>query len=223
VSRNVSRSTIRARATQLANVQNDPSFTVAEVNDGINLHMPAVYDFLVAAGPPDYYAADYTFSVSSGIIPYQLPDDFLSAVNFWVLETDQWYRPLDTFQDRMRQAYRGPAMDCTVIMEYIPICPVFDQDADTFDGVDGWEELIAARVARDILVKREGDVTAVLNIMAAAEKRLRAPATQRKRGGPKYLIDVEADMGWPYRIQLDAYRLRGANVEFYSNLWGPFV
>jgi hypothetical protein len=208
---------------QLANVQNDPSFAASEVNDLINLHMPAVYDLLVSAGPPDYYAADHTFAVSAGIIPYGLPDDFLSAVNFWVLETDNWFRPLDTFQDRMRQTFQGPAMNCTVVMEYIPTCPVFDQDADTFDGVDGWEELISARVARDILVKREGDVSAVMSIMAAAEKRLRSTSTQRKRGGPKYLIDVEADMGWPYRIQLDAYRLRGSNVEFYSNLWGPFV
>lgn len=223
MSRNVSRSTLRARAMQLANIQNDPTFSTDEVNDLINQHMPAVYDMLVAAGPPDYYAADYDINISAGIIPYSIPDDFLSLVNVWVQETDEWLRPLDTFQDRARQTYRGPAMDCTVTLEYVPTCPVFDEDTDTFDGVDGWEDLICARVARDILVKREGDASMAMNLMADAERRLRGPATQRKRGGPKYLIDVEADTGWPYRIQLDAYRLRGSNIEFYSNLWGPFV
>lgn len=208
---------------QLANVQNDPSFETTEVNDLIDQHMPAVYDFLVAAGPADYYASDYELSVVAGTIPYALPNDFLSLVNVFVHESDEWRRPLDPIQDRQRQAYRAPATACTVTLEYIATCPEFDEDTDTFDGVDGWDELISAKVARDILIKREGDVGAVMAIIAMAEKRIRSFSTSRKRGGAKLLPDVESDMGWPRGVQLDGFRLRAGNVEFYSNLWGPFV
>lgn len=208
---------------ELANVQNDPSFDVTEVNDKIDLHMPAVYDFLVAAGPADYYAAETTISVSAGIIPYALSDDFLSLVNVWVQEGDEWRRPIDQIQDRQRQAYRAPVQSCTLIVEYIPACPVFDEDSDTFDGVDGWDELISAKVARDLLIKREGDVGSVMAIIAQAEKRIRSFSTQRKRGGPKMMVDVESDTCWPYSVQVDAYRLRGANIEVFSSLWGPFT
>lgn len=221
--RTVTRSAIRTRAQQLANVENDPSFGNTEANGLINLHMPAVYDFLVAAGPADYYASDYDLSVVAGTSTYALPDDFLSLVNVWVQETDEWRRPLDLIQDRQRQAYRAPLGACTLTLEYIPTCPTMDEDGDTFDGVDGWDELLSAKVARDLLLKREGDVSAVMAIIAMAEKRIRSFSTARKRGGPKYVVDVESDMGWPNSKQVDAYRLRAGNIEVYSSLWGPFA
>ncbi len=221
--RTVTRTVLRTRAFQLANVENDPSFTEAEGNGLITLHMPAVYDFLVAAGPPDYYAADTDVSVVAGQIPYALPDDFLSLVNVWVQETDEWRRPLDQVQDRQRQGYKPPAAAVIVTLEYIPTCPTFDEEEDTFDGVDGWDELISAKVARDIILKREGDVGAVMAIIQGAEKRIRSFAPQRQRGGGRMVVDVESDVAWPYSKQIDGYRLRAGNIEFYSSLWGPFA
>lgn len=220
--RTVTRLQLRTRSSQLANIENDPSFGTTEINDLIDLHMPAVYDILVAAGPADYYAATYAIAVSAGVIPYMLPSNFLSLVNVFVVETTDYQRPIDAMADRERQGYRAPAVACTVNMEYIPVCPLLTSDVSTFDGVDGWDELISARVARDILIKRDGDTSNVLAIMQHAERRIRTYSTQRKRGGPKLLVDVEADVCWPHNIQLDAFRLRGGNLELYSSLWGPY-
>lgn len=221
MSRTVTRANLRTRSSQLANVENDGSFTTTELDSLINLHVPAVHDLLVAAG--QYIAASTTVSVVANTIVYALPADFLSLENVWVHESDDYRRPLDPIQDRQRQHFRAPTQACTVTLEYCPAAPVFDDDVDTFDGVDGFDELVSARVARDILVKREGDVSAVMAIIAATEKRVRSVSTQRHRGGPKMIVDVESDHGWPRAVQLDGFRLRGGNIELYSSLWGPFV
>ena len=221
--RTVTRLQLRDRAKHLANIQNDPNFDDDEVNDLINLHMPAVYDILVAAGPADYYAAEDTVDVVAGQIQYQLPEDFLSLVNVFVHESDEWRRPIDIMRDRQRQSYRAPIQSCTITLEYIPTCPVMDEDSDTFDGVDGWEELVSARVARDLLTKREGDPGVVLATIAQAEKRIRSASTSRVRGGPKLVQDLESDLGWWHSVRVDVYRVRAGNIEFYSNIWWPFV
>lgn len=220
MSRTVTRANLRSRITQLANIENDPNFATSELNALINLHTPAVHDMLVAAG--QYIAASTDFSVVAGTIAYALPADFLSMENVWVQESSDYRRPLDPIQDRQRQHYRSPTQACTVTMEYCTTAPEFDDDADTFDGVDGFDELVSARCARDILVKREGDVSAVMAIIQSTEKRIRSFVTQRHRGGPKMIVDVESDQGWPRSVQLDGFRLRAGNIEFYSSLWGPF-
>lgn len=221
MARTVTRANLRTRSSQLANIENDGSFTTTELDNLINLHVPAVYDMLVAAG--QYYAASTDVSVVASTIAYALPADFLSLENVFVQESSDYRRPLDPIPDRQRQHYRAPVAACTVTLEYLPAAPVFDDDVDTFDGVDGFDELVSARVARDILVKREGDVSAVMAIIAQTEKRIRSFSTQRHRGGPKMIVDVESDQGWPRSVQLDGFRLRAGNIEFYTSLWGPFV
>jgi hypothetical protein len=221
VARSATRGQIRTRAFQLANVINDPSFPVTKGDDLINLHTPAVYDELVIAGPPDAYSAETQVSVTAGTTTYALPVDFLSLTNVLVHEGDDYKRPIDPIGDRQRQHYRSPQSSATITIEYIPSCPTFDNDADTFDGISGWEELISARVARDILVERQGDTSTVMAIIGASNARIRSSANQRQRVGPKYLPDVESDICWPYSVQIDAWRLRGDNIEFYTSLFGP--
>ncbi len=201
----------------------DPVFTSTKLNALINLHLPAVYDTLVAAGPADYYSSDATVSVTAGTIQYALPSDFLALVNVFVHEGDDYKRVIDAMPDRARQGFRAPQMAGTITVEYIPTCPVLDDDADTFDGVDGWDELVSAKVARDILVEREGDTSVVLGTIAMAEKRIRSYSTSRHRGGSNMLTDVESDICWPYSVQIDTFRLRASNIEFYTSIWGPYT
>ena len=225
MARNANRGQVRTRAMQLANVVNDPSFQPADVNELINLHWPAVYDQLIAAGPADYYTAETPITTTAGLSVYALPTDFFALTNVLVQESGSYLRPLDPMGgDRQRQHYQPcQVTGATVILEYIPTAPTFDDDADTFDGVDGWDELLSAKVARDIVIKRQGDVTPLMAIIAGTEKRIQSFAKGRQRMGPKLLPDVESDICWPYSVQIDAWRLRGDNIELFTALFGPYI
>lgn len=221
MSRAVSVSSILTRAARLANVVNDPAFDQTYLLDLMNAHAPAVYDYLVAAAPSGYYAADANIDFTAGTIPYAIPNDFMSLVEVRVQETSEFQRPLDPMESRGRQHFRAPVVGGTIVMEYVPTCPSFTL-LSTFNGVDGWDELIAAKMARDILVGRQGDVSTVMNIIAMTERRILAASKQRDRAGPKYLTDYENDQTWPWSVQIDAYRLRGDYIEIYSALFSPF-
>jgi hypothetical protein len=221
VSRSVSLETLRIRSKQLANVVNDASFDDEDVNQLVRLYVPTVHDMLVAAGM--YIASETPVAVTAGTTVYGLPADFLSLECVWVLESSDYRRPLDPVPERQRQHYRSPITDASVILEYCSAAPLLEDDSDTFDAVDGFDELVSAKVARDLIAKREGDPSVVMSMIATSEQRIRSHSTQRHRGGPKMIVDLESDCGWPRSVQLDGFRLRGDNIEFYSSLWGPFV
>lgn len=216
----VTRSQIRSRARQLANVESDPNITDSELNELLNLYLPSVYELCLLAGPADYYAASYTVSVTAGTSEYSLPSDFRALTEVMVVENADWKRPIEPLRPRERGGYKAPSVDATVEIEYLPSCPIMSDDADTFDGVDGWDELISARVARDVIGKRKSDPSLVMAIIAETEKRIRSLSTSRDKFGGKKIIDVETEYLWPRAIRIDAYRLRAGNIEFYESVYG---
>lgn len=220
MARTVTRSVLRSRARQLANVENDPSVLDADINEWLNLHLTDVYDLLVAAGPPDYYAASTTVTTVSGTIEYALPSDFLSIVNVYANESSDIRRSIDPIGDRERHAFKAPNGAWSVTVEYIPVCPTLSSDGSTFDGINGWDELVAAKTAIMLLAKREGDPTIPVNIVTATMARIKSAASQRQRGGPRLINDVEQEYMWPRSVRIDGFRLRAGNIELYESLWG---
>jgi hypothetical protein len=218
--RTVTRSQLKTRARQLANVENDPNITDSEMNELVNLHLPSVYELCLLAGPSDYYAASASFNVTVGISAYALPADFRALTEVMLVENADWRRPLEPLRPRRRGGFKAPSATATVEIEYLPSCPVMALDSDTFDGVDGWDELISAKIARDIIAKRKSDPSLVLAIIAETEKRIRSLSTSRDKFGGKQITDVETDALWPRSVRIDAYRLRAGNIEFFESVYG---
>jgi hypothetical protein len=211
---------IRNRARQLSNTESDPNITDSELNELVNLHLPSVYELCLLAGPADYYAASYTVSVTAGTSAYALPSDFRALTEVMLVENADWRRPLEPLRPRRRGGYKAPTSSATVELEYLPSCPIMSDDADTFDGVDGWDELISAKIARDVIGKRKSDPSLCLAIIAETEKRIRSLSTSRDKFGGKQITDVETDTLWPRSVRIDAYRLRAGNIEFFESSYG---
>lgn len=224
MARTVTRLQIHTRARQLADVVSNSTVTDAEVNDLINLHLPAVYNILVAAGPADYYSATTTITTANGVIPYTLTVDFLRLTAVYVIDSTAVRVPIYAMSDRRRMAYRAPTGAFSVEVEYVPSCPVLANDSDTFDGVSGWEELTSAKVARDILIHRKADTTEVERIIAAKEPQIRSSSV-RDQGGPRFIDDVENSAPWWFTAQsrLTGYRLRGSTLELYESICGGIL
>lgn len=224
MARAVTLTNLRAWARQLADVENDDNVSDPELTALINRHLTEVYDLLVESSPPEYFASSTTVSVLVGTTTYALAADFRALLGVYVHESSDERRPLFPMPEGARGQYKAPSATGTVTLEYIPAATTLVNGSDTFDGVSGWEELIVVRAARDIMIKREADPSAVMASGAALEARIRSRSKNRDRGQPRRITDLdEASSGWPWgwtgASRIGAYRLRAGNIEIYEPLW----
>lgn len=222
MSRTATLDTLRTLARRLANVEGDTTNVPdAELTTLANLHYPSVYDELVAAGPPDLYAATTTVTTASGTIQYALPAAFKDLLEVYVVESTDNRRPLYPMPHGARGRFKAPAGTYTVSVDYVPAATVLSAAGDTVDGVSGHEEMIAALMARDVMVKRQADPSIVLAIIERGHVRIRQMAKNRDRGQPKRIVDLDdAVPVWPWDYaatsRLGCYRLRADNIELYE-------
>lgn len=226
MSRNVSLLQLRTWARELSDTESDPNITDSELTALANRHLTEVYDRLVDAGPPDYYAATTQITTTSGTIEYALHVNFRNLVNVYVRETTDIRRPLLPMPNAARGNYKAPTGTWTLDVEYIPVAPTLASSADTFDGVSGFEELIANLMARDVMAKRESDPSVVMANIARLEARITSRARSRDKGQPKRVTDLDEvsdrlyPWGWGGTSRLACYRLRADNLELFEPLWG---
>jgi hypothetical protein len=225
MSRNASLGDLRTWARQLSDTESDVNITDAELTALANRHLPEVYDRLVDAGPADYYAASTQITTSSGIIPYPLDVTFRNLTGVYVRESADERRPLLPMPNVGRGAYKAPTGVWTLDVEFIPVPDVLEDPGDTFDGVSGFEELIANLMARDVMAKRESDPSIVMSNIARLEQRITTRARNRDKGNPKRVSDLDDTnfspfpWGWTGNSRLACYRLRAGNLELYEALW----
>lgn len=216
---------MRARARFLANVVGDTTVLDPDLNDLANRHLTEVYDALVDAGPPEYFAATSTFNTAGGTSTYALPADFRTLLEVYTTESSTELRLVHPVRNGERGTFRIPTGTWAMTLEYIPAPPTLVNDSDTFDGVSGWEELITNLMARDVMVARQDDASVVLNSIGALQGRILTRSRNRDRGHSKYVSDMDAQgsaFPWSSTTQsrICAYRLRAGNIELYEALNG---
>lgn len=230
MARSFTRAQIRTRALFLAELDSATNFgPTANVNDLINTHLAVAWGEIVAAGPPDY--VNLTQSYSNQTASSQtLPADFYQET--LVLLHDGTRRvPLTLLEDFDRANYQAPTSSYSVTVEYVPSAPVWtgsDGASQVFDGVCGHEELICIRVARDLLLRAKRNISALMTLEAAEISRIAARG-RIKRGGPRYLRDVESAA--KYRSptqQITKFRIRGGGatagtISYALELYEPLV
>lgn len=214
MARTVSRDALRIRVRQRADVENDPHVPDDEVNDLINEKLTRVWDLLVAHAPPDFYTADVTIATVAGQEAYPLPADFYKVRRVWQ-DLGGRLKPLEYIDDSQRHFYEPLTGGELVRLRYIRCAPIMNNDVDTFDGVNGWEELFILDAAIDILNKQERNPSALIERRAVEERRIIGMA-YRDAGMPgkirrKNLVD-------PYTAwtgQVVAYMPLGDTICFY--------
>lgn len=222
MSRTVTLAQLRTRARQLANFEGATTFLPdADVTERVNTHLTEEYDLLIQAAPPSYYSSTTTVSITSGTTAYALPADFMSLQCVYLTESSGQVREIMPMRGGERPYYQAPQGSYSASVEYTPTPTALSSDSDTFDGVNGWDELIAALVARDMLIKARESVEQVQLKINELRARIRTMGN-RDRGKPRYLRDADqADQRVGRRAYyavgtIGAYRLRAGNIEFYE-------
>lgn len=224
MARATSLTNLRAWIRQLSDTENDDNVSDAELTALVNRHLAEVYDQLVDSGPPDYYASTHTISVTAGTSNYALDATFRALLEVLVHESGNERRSIRPMPEGTRGNYQPPTASGTVTLEFVPAAPVLTSGSDTFDGVSGWEELVVARAAIDVMSKLEKDPSIALAKAQMLEHRIKMRSRNRDRGQPKRIVDLdEVQAPWPWGTtgasRITCYRLRAGNIEFYEPLW----
>lgn len=190
------RTDARLYADQRVASETNAFITATELTRLINLQIGELYDMLVAARGHEHYATSGTVSVVAGTAGYNLPSDFyqLQAVNLeWASDDVEPVEPLNHQQDIWlhqnysyswqrwsRKAYRlrgsqivfypTPTSAVTARLYYVPTFTDLSADADTFNGVNGWEKVVALGVAIEMLEIEESGSGA--RLQAAFDRQL---------------------------------------------------
>jgi len=216
---------VRTAAQQRADMVNSQFLTVAEWNANIQSSYQELYDLLVQKYGDNYFVTT-TFSITTDGVNerYALPVDFYKLLGASLVVTTSsptQYLTMKPFMFGERDALSIPGMAIrgrttlryrldgnnlwlrpfpmggqVIQLYYIPRLVVPTLDADTIDGVSGWEEYVVVDAAIKALQKEESDCSLLMAQKAALERRIEAAAENRDAGMPARVVDVRGSQPW---------------------------
>jgi hypothetical protein len=219
VARTATRSEIRDRVRRLADQRASQRFTDAELNDDIDLAVAQVYGQIVAARGAKFFEdpTPETFSTVAGTATYNLPSDFWQLSRLCVVVDGREYG-LNPFMDNEVDGTRPVNSVWSCRLYHVPACPKLAADGSTFDGINGWEDLVAINVAIKCKQTNEEDCSVLFALQAKEEARIEALKQKRDLSKPHRISDVYARNRrmWPsydYTGDRPRYMLKNGVIE----------
>lgn len=165
---------MRASVRKRGDFDNSRVITDAMVDAAINRGIAKVWDVMLDARP-DYYLATSSPVTVANQATITLPTDFYQLRKLEVLDGGDYRKVLPhNLSDSQRFTgdasrlfrYRiqgsasltlvpTPTQVWALRLYYLPHAPLLDDDADTFDGISGYEDMVESEAIYD-LKKREG-------------------------------------------------------------------
>jgi hypothetical protein len=173
-----------------------------------------------AGGHERYEVVDTSRITVSGTATVDLPDDFLDLLSLYLNWGTRQLERLDALESidargdvenmgrwgrdsekyfRIRGSHGSadvieffptPTAATAIELRYVPVCPVLVAPTDTFDGVNGWEKMIALRVAAEMNVIKDKSPSALLSLYSSEKERVEMYASERTASHPDRVRDV---------------------------------
>lgn len=193
--------------------------TETELTRLVNTKIRQLYDLLVEARGSDYYATEGTIAIVSGTARYSLPSDFyqLASVTLeWATNDHELMFPVGSTRERINyegvlpltnwsryspKAYKlrasqleflpEPRGSVTCRLQYVPVFTDLSADGDTFDGINGWEKMVALGVAMEMRTIEKRPSSDLAGLYAEQLQRIETLKTERDAEAPKEVVDVQ--------------------------------
>lgn len=223
MARSVTLATLRTQVRERSDMVGSSFVSDAEVNRYLSSSYTRLYNELVGKGLA-YFESTQTIATDGVDALYPLPADYFGTVGVDYLWATNEYVALIEFQVAERnlfgpgtgsqaEAYRivgtnielqpKPPAGQSYRHLYVPAPGVLDDDADTVDGVAGFEELLVLDAAIKCLNKEESSTTALVQERAILMAQIAEQAELRAIGTPRRIVDlggIRATAGdWWYR------------------------
>ncbi len=193
-----------------------------ELNDYINTAWCELYEMLIGWGQ-EYFLSSSAVTTVSGTADYDLPDDFFklrgvdievggvkfSAHPFMFEERNNYADPGLMWNSGEPVLYRlkgsqisfipEPAGVYPITLWYYPVPIALVGDANTLDGVNGWDDFVVVTAAAKAAAKEDNQelVAQLARERGALTSRIKSLAPSRDAGAPERVQDV---VGWnPWR------------------------
>ncbi len=217
----VSLDEMRTRVRELANMEAQFAsdfVTDDEIRRRLNEGLKQLYDMLIVARGEEYYLSTAAIALTTGTNSYALPADFYQGSTVVVTDGSNYHqmrtweanelaRMLQTqtqggsaiyalryrFQGSNITVYPSPQTGWTITLLYIPAMTELVNAADTFDGVNGWEQWAVLTAAIGCLIKEESDASALMAERAVIEEEIKKLAGARDASRASRIVDVRGD------------------------------
>lgn len=211
---------MRTRARQLADMVGSTFVSDPELTDIVNAHCQDLYDLLIEVRGQPYYATDHSWPTVVGQENYALPTNFHVLSGAPMLYDGSDYFQMRTWEENERARllnltstniedvrYRLVAGNLSLLpppqttswtlsIRYVPTFARLVNDADVFDGINGWEQWVELSSAITMMNKQEDDPAALMAERARVEGRIRKLAPARDAANPPRIVDTRRDFGW---------------------------
>lgn len=216
-------SQLRAMARELADMETGAPTTAfvdnTELNARVNEGCKRLYNLLIRARGQPFYSKTSNISTVSGTAAYALPADFYLlngviaddgtsyyALPVWMPLEKAWLKTTEgsgggnsVYDLKYRLLANNieirpkPGAVFTLELSYVPTFTELAVDADTFDGINGWEKLAALYAAIDMLNKEESDSSKLSMERDRLEMEVFQLAGARDTGAPEEIQDRRGD------------------------------
>lgn len=216
---------LRTRLERVTDTENDTHLSTAEKNDALSAAAAEVWDKIVSANP-DQYVTTQTFSTVAGQLQYDLASvvtagNFYKVQSLYVDEGNGQYRAIERISPAEVQSFRPPTQVVSMRLNYIPCCSTFKtagnyDDALTFDGINGYEELVVQTAAITLRGKRDEDASVHRFRKQELEQRI-ASMGHADWSGPSRVVRrrnrMNRDPFYVYQNNVNAWLYRNGKLE----------
>lgn len=202
--------------------ENDTHVSDAELYRALTYGVADTWDTLLSVGIGTEGVKSATFACVAGTQEYAkttIAADFYQVSRLLVQETDGRLRPVSRVNPSEQYTMKAPTEGATMKLYYFPTSPVFVTGAESFDGVNGWEEHAVMNAAIYIKSKKEDDTGQFRARKREIEARMGVMANRLRDEPPRIVrraTPTRRGYSIPYVTSVRAYDLRGQNIELFA-------
>ena len=216
-------SDLLTRLEEMTGIQGNTHFGTTEKYGILTSAVADAWDTIISAGIGTEYVKNVTFTATAGTREYSIATvvpagDFYKVSQMCVDEGGGHFRPLTRISPAETWGYRSPIQSASMKLYYVPCAPTWTDGTESFDGINGWEELVLQIAAITIKKKVEDDYRPFAQRKMELEKRIHTMGNRNSADPPRVLrkaYTARRSFGYfhPYNNNVSAWDIRGANFE----------
>ena len=182
--------------------------------------------FSTVAGQQNYDLSSAIWSTTPAGSGTTIPD-FYKVKTLYCNDGNGLFRPILRTNPSEEYALKAPQAVLNLKLCYLPCAPVWVTGAESFDGINGYEEWVVQGLAYAIKIKQQDDGGSHKGLMREIEDDIKTSGG-RNLDTPPRVIRRRATSRWaartlPYTGGVGAWDLRGNNLELYAPSYGIFI